>query len=88
MKQYPDILIREDSTELPCRFVPAKGKGITKVKDGAEVGVSYTIAFPVDTPQLLIGEVVSGKDGLGEYIIYQDTVALFHRGQLHCIAYV
>lgn len=88
MEQYPDILIREDGTELACRFVPNKSQGITKVKDGADVQVKYTVAFPIDTPQLLIGEVVSGRDKSGEYIIYQDTIALFHRGQLHCKAYV
>jgi len=88
MEQYPDLLIREDGTELPCRFVPNKSQGITKVKDGAEVQVNYTVAFPVDTSQLLTGEVIDGKDQSGEYIVYQDTIALFHRGQLHCKAYV
>lgn len=86
--QYPDRLVREDGSDVQCRFVPNKGPGIIKDKDGAEVEVKYTIALPVDAPQLLIGEVVTGYDRSGEVIVWQDTIALFHRGQLHCKAYV
>lgn len=86
--QYPDVLIREDGTESPCRFIPNRSSGIKKIKDGSEVDVRYTVAMPLDTPQLLIGDVVSGRYSNGEYLIYQDTIAFFRRGDLHCIAYI
>lgn len=89
ISQYPDKLIREDGSELPCRFYPNnRSTGIRKEKDGAEVDVKFTIALPVNTPLLLIGEVVTGYDRSGEVIVWQDTIAIFHRGQLHCVAYV
>jgi len=84
--QYPDILVREGETKeqgLPCRFVPSKGTGLKKVKDGVEVDVSYVIAFPEDTPQLLIGELVTAYDERGNVIVWQEPIALFHHGSFH-----
>lgn len=89
--QYPDILVREGETKdqgLPCRFVPSKGTGLKKVKDGIEVDVSYVIAFPEDTPQLLIGELVTAYDERDNVIVWQDSIALFHHGRFHCKAYI
>ena len=91
MEQYPDILLREGdlpSNGIPCRFIPNKGRGVVKIVDGAEVETSYTIALPQDAPQLLIGELVSARDASGEYIVYDQPIALFHRGQFHCKAYI
>lgn len=87
--QYPDKLVREDGTEHNCRFYPNnRSTGIKKVVDGAEVDAKYTIALPESTPLLLIGESITGYDRNGEVIVWQDTVALYHRGLLHCVAYV
>jgi len=90
--QYPDLLIREGdlpSQGLPCRFYPnSRSRGIKKVVDGVEVDVQYTIAMPEDTPVLRIGEIVSATDERGDYIIYNEPIALFHHGSLHCVAYV
>lgn len=90
-EQYPDILIREGdlpSQGLPCRLIPERGGKVIRTKDGADVVASYTIAFPVDTPMLLIDEVIDGLDVSGEYIVYKETIKMFHRGQFHCKAYV
>lgn len=87
--QYPDKMVREDGTELPCRFYPnSRSRGLKKVKDGVEVDVQYTIAMPEDTPQLLIGEIVTAYDERGNAIVWQDSVAIFHHGKYHCVAYV
>lgn len=87
--QYPDMLIREDGSTVMCRFYPGnRGNGITKKVDGTEVDVSFTIALPLGAPQLLTGETVTGYDQNGEVIVWKIEVALFHRGQFHCVAYV
>lgn len=89
IEQYPDKLVREDGSEHECRFYPNnRSTGIKKVLDGAEVDVKFTIALADTTPVLLIGESITGYDRNGEVIVWQDTVALYHRGQLHCVAYV
>ncbi len=89
IEQYPDKLVREDGSEHECRFYPNnRSTGIKKVLDGAEVDVKFTIALADTAPVLLIGEIVTGYDRNGEVIVWQDTVALYHRGQLHCVAYV
>lgn len=89
IEQYPDKLVRENGDEIPCRFNPgSNGKGIKKMVDGVQIDVAYTIALSVDAPQILQQELVSGFDMSGEVIIENMPVALFHRGQLHCIAYI
>ncbi|MCL7987732.1 hypothetical protein M8998_07260 [Sphingobacterium sp. lm-10] len=90
--QYPDKLVRQGETieqALPCRFYPnSRSRGMKKVKDGNEVDVMYTISMPEETPNLSIGELVTGYDERGNVIVWNDTVALFHHGQFHCVAYV
>lgn len=89
VEQYPDRLVRDDGSEIKCRFYPLKGLlGIRKVVDGTEINVKYAVAIPVDAPQLLIGENVTGYDRNGEVVIWRESIALFHRGQLHCVAYI
>lgn len=86
---YPDKLVREDGSEHECRFYPNnRSTGIKKVKDGSEVDAKFTIAMPVDSPMLLIDELITGYDRNGEVIVWQESIALFHRGQMHCVAYV
>lgn len=87
-EQYPDTLEIEGGASIKCRFYPNRNAGIKKVVDGAEVDVKYTIALPVDAPLLLIGDKVTGRDRNGEVIVWEESVAIFHRGQLHCVAYV
>lgn len=87
--QYPDKLMREDGSEVACRFYPgSRGDTIKKVVDGAQVDVQYTIVMPEDTPVMLIGEIVSGYDERGDSIVWNAEIVLFHHGQLHCKAYV
>lgn len=87
--QYPDTLIREDGTELPCRFVPRNsGSGLRKMVDGKEIEVNYTVAMPVDSPTLLFQEEVTGVDKTGFTMAYKVPVVLFHRGEFHCVAYL
>lgn len=90
--QYPDILVREGETKeqgLPCRFYPnSRSQGLKKVKDGVVVSVQHTIAMPENSPRLLIGELVTAYDERGEVIVWEDSVALFHHGRFHCVAYV
>ena len=86
--QYPDRLVREDGSEVECRFVPYRGGGLKKVVDGVDVDVKFTIALPVDSPLLLIGELITGYDPSGEVIVWQDSIAAFHRGHFHCKAEV
>lgn len=89
IEQYPDKLTREDGSEVNCRFYPNnRSAGLKKVKDGVEVDVKYSIVLPVDAPMFLVDEVINGYDRNGEVICWQETVAIFHRGQLHCVAYV
>lgn len=87
--QYPDKIVREDGSENSCRFYPNnRSTGIKKSVDGAEIDAKYSIALPVDTPIMLIGEKITGYDRNGEVIIWEEPLAIFHRGQLHCVAYV
>ncbi|QQT26824.1 hypothetical protein [Sphingobacterium spiritivorum] len=89
IEQYPDKLVREDGSQLSCRFYPNnRSAGLKKIKDGTEVDVKFTIALPFYSPTLLVDEVVTGYDQNGEAIVWQDSIAIFHRGQLHCVAYV
>ena len=89
IEQYPDKLVRDDGSELSCRFYPnSRGVGIKKVIDGVEVYAKYVIALPLDTPTMLIGEVIIGYDRNGSVIVWKEELALFHPGQLHCVAYV
>lgn len=86
--QYEDTLVRQDSSSFKCRFIPFRGSGLKKVKDGVEVDVKFTIAIPTGSPYLMIGEVISGIDPSGEYIVFEDTIASFHRGKYHSVAQV
>jgi len=89
IEQYPDKLVRDDGSELACRFYPNnRSAGMKKVKDGVEVDLKFTIALPVDSPMFLVDEMITGYDRSGEVICWQETVAIFHRDQLHCVAYV
>lgn len=88
IEQYPDILEREDGTEIPCRFYPgSRGRGIKNEQDGKQIDVKFTIAFPVDSPKLIQREFIIGRDKSG-YEIGRGEVIVFHPGQLHCVAYI
>lgn len=87
--QYPDKLVRQDGSEISCRFYPgSRGSSVKKVVDGAEVDARFTVALPVDCPQLLADEVITGYDKSGEVVVWEASIILFHRGQLHCVTYV
>lgn len=86
-EQYPDTLTYQGGT-LKCRFVPSRENRTYKKQDGTEVLASYNIAFPLETPPLLLGTVISGVDRSGTYIVYEQELLRFHQGQLHNVGAV
>lgn len=86
-EQYPDTLTYDGGT-LHCRFVPSRENRTYKRIDGTEVQASFDIAFPLDTPPLLLGTIISGQDRSGTYIVHQQEILKFHQGQLHNVGAV
>lgn len=87
--QYPDTMSYENADgfiiNLQCRFRPVKFGPFVKRQDGTDIQVKFDIAFPVETPSLLLGTIFNATNERGDVFVYKQELLSFHVGSFHCL---